>query len=502
MDSFYGGRQGTPFVIKKTYSSIAEMKKNIEADLWYGEYCLISTESKLNPENGEIYQRTYDGNVFIGNIVGPSGGLPSFNVVESLSDVQDKSDNLETGSYDSYSAIGQIEEEEEYLTSPGSVLKTYKSKMDAGMHDGKDDPSLHFKWFNVARPRKDSEDMQTVYECCIGFDFPVTNFTAAKTITLKSTEKASVSIEKGNDNFFDKQLTFSIPRGVSISNVEINDSEGTLTITLDNNKTLDPISFVYVKGVSLGDNKHTFYSTLSNSEEINIGDIDYPKEMAMTEDGVVSYSTTLGTNKKNIGSLNFIKDVLVPNDDSSPYSNHLLVLFSDWYMTELAENTGIDLVEYNGTTYVDYGSVLTIVDGGIYELINENYDTIDSALVDLNTNYATKEYTESGKIYAINVKEITYLAIYDQAKNTWVSLGSAGVDLSEVSVSQIGSDGTSWSFSNKQVQEGALRLERLMLPADKISLDTPWTDTTVFAAETWNFTYMNGSTSEKEVYVG
>ena len=58
-------------------------------DVWYNELCIIDTENKLNPNNGKLFRRTLkrvdtvlnagdtDYAEYIGQIVGPSGGVPN-----------------------------------------------------------------------------------------------------------------------------------------------------------------------------------------------------------------------------------------------------------------------------------------------------------------------------------------------------------------------------------------------------------------------------------------
>lgn len=112
MESFYGGRQGASFVIKKSFKYIdfedpawkadraaweADPDNNEEPtewhimfrclndptyhDVWYNEYCIIDTTNKNNPNNGKIFRRVLptEGNSNlpyeeIGTIVGPSSG--------------------------------------------------------------------------------------------------------------------------------------------------------------------------------------------------------------------------------------------------------------------------------------------------------------------------------------------------------------------------------------------------------------------------------------------
>lgn len=78
MESFYGGRQGIPFILKTTFSSYAEMiekfqQKNAYKDVAYGEHVMISNEDPLDETNGNVYRRGYDGPEYIGNFRGPQG---------------------------------------------------------------------------------------------------------------------------------------------------------------------------------------------------------------------------------------------------------------------------------------------------------------------------------------------------------------------------------------------------------------------------------------------
>ena len=67
MNSFYGGKQGSSFIIAQTYTTIAEMvanfgKNNSACPVNFDEYALINTVNKNNPENGQVFRRGYDYN--------------------------------------------------------------------------------------------------------------------------------------------------------------------------------------------------------------------------------------------------------------------------------------------------------------------------------------------------------------------------------------------------------------------------------------------------------
>ena len=61
--SFYGGRKGASFILKKNYTSIESMTndfQNSSCEVKFNEYVLINTENKDNPDNGAIFRRTVD----------------------------------------------------------------------------------------------------------------------------------------------------------------------------------------------------------------------------------------------------------------------------------------------------------------------------------------------------------------------------------------------------------------------------------------------------------
>ena len=108
--SFYGGRRGVSFIIKKSYASVTEMLQDFaktSCEVNFGQYILINTENKNDPNNGALYRRGLDvnssrtiplweynetqgiwvksqvearGAEYIGTIAGPSGRAPSLMV--------------------------------------------------------------------------------------------------------------------------------------------------------------------------------------------------------------------------------------------------------------------------------------------------------------------------------------------------------------------------------------------------------------------------------------
>jgi len=116
-ESFYGGRQGASFILKKTYISIAEMKAEFQQggvtlrEVNYGEYVMIDPGNVNDPNNGKIFRRgmdlsnEYGGGIYIGQIQGPEGKIK----------------NLEVGDYDPTAADPQGGHKEYTPTAGGLV---------------------------------------------------------------------------------------------------------------------------------------------------------------------------------------------------------------------------------------------------------------------------------------------------------------------------------------------------------------------------------------------
>lgn len=166
MESFYGGRQGASFVIKRAFkyldledpaflcdnklkyengeyysldkgdklnksyvealgkfSVMSEYVKHPDnKELWYNEYCIIDTENKNNPNNGKIYRRTinetgseldYPYAEYQGQIVGPSSGAAFLRPQSGLLKFSEIREQLPEGNWDGLGIAGKTEETEE-----------------------------------------------------------------------------------------------------------------------------------------------------------------------------------------------------------------------------------------------------------------------------------------------------------------------------------------------------------------------------------------------------
>ena len=148
LESFYGGKQGVSSIIKASFKFVstsdqayidtvskglmteAEAKavtmdecfKRIDyTDVWYGDLCIIDTGNRNNPNNGKLYRRALKqsdnkiagtGNTryakYIGQISGPSGGMPYFDL-----------GSLDTQRQKAVGAIATLEEDNAPLNNAG-----------------------------------------------------------------------------------------------------------------------------------------------------------------------------------------------------------------------------------------------------------------------------------------------------------------------------------------------------------------------------------------------
>lgn len=205
MDSLYGGRPGTSFILSASFKSVDEM---IEAfsrgpnytEVWYNCYCIIDTPNKNDETNGQIYQRGLDyngvdangkptgGAIYIGQIVGPSSGTP-YMQLNTIPEVE-KHTTETLGKYDyrRYPTGYKYENGEivGYTTSDGSdgaplaqfdFSKAHDTSLVPGKYiDGQDTDGndivkyrdeIKWTWCNI---RKDNEDSDSWFY--VGFEIP------------------------------------------------------------------------------------------------------------------------------------------------------------------------------------------------------------------------------------------------------------------------------------------------------------------------------------------
>lgn len=286
MESFYGGRQGASFVIKKSFEYIDllddafladknlrydkesgtyfhgddnwdlnKLKREIDTssvmseclsntnykDVWYNEYCIIDTTNKNNPNNGRIFRRVLpsaDSNNLpyeeIGQIVGPSSGAALLKPMSGLEANKKALKNI-SSEWDTLGiAVNENGVEELKYISSGDAssitLKDYECDVSNGglvagytKENGPVD-KIKYNWFNV---RNNTEKNQGVVEswCYIGFEIPYTVFTLSAAYSTPGIQPQVSENEDSKKHPFWYDLQFKIPgglRGVSVTEIFTN----------------------------------------------------------------------------------------------------------------------------------------------------------------------------------------------------------------------------------------------------------------------------------------
>lgn len=241
-----------------------ECFKNVNyTDVWYDELCIIDTQNKLNPNNGKIFRRTlkrYQNAViegftdqdsmyaeYIGQIVGPSGGVPNIKF-GNLDDVRkeaagryfDENNQEHYRNVDNWDYLypdsqtnGSTTTDANLSNRDGDINRRNDYEQIAILNSGdngnitivpgkqiinneiKYNDKVKYTWCNVRHNLDNStEDSAWIY---LGFEIPYTFWdTAAEDIPYwDDRESFRVDTQTVDNQFhpFYHNLTFYIPRG-------------------------------------------------------------------------------------------------------------------------------------------------------------------------------------------------------------------------------------------------------------------------------------------------
>ena len=216
-------------------------------DVWYSELCIINTDNKMNPNNGKLFRRTLKrtetaidaGDTkyaeYIGQIVGPSGGIPRFDF-GSLDTERKKA----IGKIATYEAdetpLDTSTWEYAYKDNEGNISTAIPDEInDIAISDSGDSANIQmvpgkgkdknnndiyhdkirYTWCNVRRIVDGENADAWIY---LGFEIPYTVFDVdvqKKNYRYKGDYLTDNSTTPENDNYhpFSKSYTFNIPRG-------------------------------------------------------------------------------------------------------------------------------------------------------------------------------------------------------------------------------------------------------------------------------------------------
>lgn len=277
LESFYGGKPGFSPVIKGRFKYLntsdlayqADLAKGIPinilkqytmdecfkdityTDVWYGELCIIDTENKSNPNNGKIFRRTLKktedaawtraGNTlyaeYIGQIVGPTGGIPKLHLgglneereraTGILKTYLEEEDNLDSTNWEylypyngngdvtsinpnkNIAAIAELDastDSNNIEMVPGGVVQVDGTWDENSYHD-----TIKYTWCNVHRTLDGSDEDYWIY---LGFQIPYPVFNVVAQDENYSYNGPIFEDNSDENHPFTKDFTFHIPKGV------------------------------------------------------------------------------------------------------------------------------------------------------------------------------------------------------------------------------------------------------------------------------------------------
>lgn len=446
MDSIYGGRPGSPFVIKARFSSIEEMQEAFQRgpdykDVWYGEYCIIDTDNKNDFNNGKIYQRgTEYGNdtgdaKYVGQVVGPQSGVPAFDF-KPFNEVKDyittKFGNGEIRTWPSNGKLYQDYAENPAENKPAIDVESF-SVPDGSLVEGWDGANtfvddIEYTWVNIAYPYGKGNDKFAVSETLVGFKAPYPVFKATVTDGDPYTEPRATVIQssKTQGHPFAYQWDFTIP----------------------GRKKGDSVSLSATK----------FEPGTDNSTGTKI-----TQTITSYENSAKGESTT-----SELCTINEIADVKVNLEENGDV--HLYILFSDKTRRNNDEEDekgrfkhGIISDHYGDATeslsWLDLGSIKD--QSGILVGRDLNKDDNFSSLTNptkediiriLNTNYTEANNMVDGKVCTYrDEKGNTLFFAWDYNSNGWYYVGAFGGGGTKFSVSEGGDNAPKeWYFKKAE----------------------------------------------------
>ena len=286
LESFYGGKPGYSPVIKGTFKYISKNDSRLQGhtpeqleakkyeimdecfqdptykDIWYGELCIISSDSMYDANNGKIFRRTLKkqssddtyGTLYaeyLGQIVGMPGGLPKvvFNTIDKVKQeavyaTEDGYERWYPIGFDTNSGIVETSNDSVSNISSVSTLNGSQGiEFVPGYDNGNYNDNLEYTWVQVLKPEADSEELDgTAATLNLGLKIPYIYFDTPDIESISYTENADISEVNLNGHPFYKKYKFSIPdgvRGIGIKNLRL-ESKRKLNIINSNDKVLDP----------------------------------------------------------------------------------------------------------------------------------------------------------------------------------------------------------------------------------------------------------------------
>ena len=246
MDSFYGGKQGISFVIKDSFKTKAAMEAAFTDSTynktWYDQYVIIDADNKNDPDNGKIFRRTaYRGETasitndstvvdvgtdhaeYVGQVVGPAGGVPNVELVDLDQLENDFNALKEEGAMPSGSIVNYSNGNNTTTTTAtvtaGNVIKENSSAIGAMYKSGADyttTPTFKYGFYTFQGNTKQQDGTFPIAITKIGFEIPYIDFEFSSTVDVLPYSENTGSVRRMTEeepHDFYRKYKLSIPRG-------------------------------------------------------------------------------------------------------------------------------------------------------------------------------------------------------------------------------------------------------------------------------------------------
>lgn len=367
-NSFYGGRDGAPMIIKKTFDTVKDMVDAFGTinynEVNFGEHTLIRSEDRNNPENGRLFRRgtninasetvqswilneethlyeetdvSANGAVYIGTIAGPSGNAPHLNFKQTEADVTKVYEDHNKPGYDRKTGTGT------FSLNPTSQ----------NLVSGKDHDEITWTYCSI----RDKNERET--DAYIGFTIPYTviEFEAESETPYYNRSNNTANFINQNlvDRLDDSSKPFyqkwqiNVPKGIhgqSIENLRVeglDTDQAVLKYDLRNfDKDGNGISTTHeigaynlIKNIDLSDTGYLNIDTTASLNEIH-KQLQWVKEIKFNSNGTITIVDINGDERTG------------PLDGSNPNAYKNLI---QWITNiTLDPETGAFKLEYNNGT--------------------------------------------------------------------------------------------------------------------------------------------------------
>lgn len=308
MNSFYGGREGAPFILRKSYPNVPAMLDDFKqglafTEVRFGEYVIINTESKNHPDNGKIFRRNFAGGeikywkknepkkIFeeiekaesaygaelIGSIVGPAGSVPYFQAVpfklneddDTLVTMSDIKTQYENELFDTQRSCGSFNLTDENLV-PGAYID---AKGEQKFND-------EIKWDSFSVRTPDADDATAFIEFKVPYNVIDFEANQVNAYTAPTVNKMLAKDEQTHP--FYQKWQINIPKGIHGQNIQdfaLDKNTGLMTYIIrnyDNKESGEDTSYIlnenypltWITDISFDDAGNIAIETNNNIENI------------------------------------------------------------------------------------------------------------------------------------------------------------------------------------------------------------------------------------------